>query len=91
MGKGEVNTKPNAVKKTKGLKPMPAVMKARESGERKDLLRNRIELKRLQTLVDRLRNELEGVEDERKKVEAPIGKITLELIECLTNVLTCFC
>lgn len=82
MGKGDVGKAVKApgggdmeaMKKKKGLKPMSAAMRERESDERKVLLRNRIELKRLQSVADRLRLDLQGFGEDSKKKEKPIGK-----------------
>ncbi len=78
MVKGDVAKPPleavPSMKKKKGLKPLTAGMRARESDERKDLLRNRIELKRLQSIVDKLRLDLQGLGEGSRKKETPIGK-----------------
>lgn len=70
----------DAMKKKTGLKPMSAAMRERESDERKVLMRNRIELKRLQSVVDRLRLDLQGFGEDSKKKERQIGKRPIILL-----------
>jgi hypothetical protein len=53
-------------------------MKARESMERKDILKYRIELKRLQSVTSKLRTELEGIEDEPLSENAKMKSIDLQ-------------
>eukprot|EP01033_Poteriospumella_lacustris_P014561 gene14561-10408_t len=73
MGKGNsAKFGVDAMKQKKGMKPMSAAMRERESDERKVLMRNRIELKRLQSVVDRLRLDLQGFGEDSKKKERHI-------------------
>lgn len=59
----------NGKKQEKAMKKIPDAMRARESDERKTALRNKIEVKRLQSLLQKTKDIVEGKEDDPKKDE----------------------